>query len=140
MTVLSQQLQEVIMTASRETTHSAAQMKDLFKLALLAVRQTKRYTSDKPEDLAKVWKSASWNDVLTSLTANDRFKTSTGLQSMCKQVLQLIQAQSGDGKIETKKDGDSSKTKIGKRKADDAVDESPVVNGKKAKRKKSKTT
>lgn len=139
MTALSERLQEVIATASRETTFSAAQMKDLFKLALLAVRQTKRYTPDSPEDLSKTWKPASWNDVLTTLTTNDRFKTSTGLHSMCKQVLQLIQTQSGDGKVKTKKDGGNSKSKTGKRKADDAVDESPVVNGKKAKRKKSKT-
>lgn len=140
MTTLPQRLQEVITTASRETTFSAAQLKDLFKLVLLAVRQTKRYTSDKPEDLLKAWKAASWNDVLAALTTNDRFKTSTGLQSMCKQVLQLIQAQSGDGTIKSKKDGDNNKTKTGKRKADDAVDESPVANGKKAKRKKSKVT
>lgn len=59
---------------------------------------------------------------------------------MCKQIVQLAQAQSGDTTSKKAKNTDSDKTKTAKRKAVEAEDESPVVNDKKAKRKKSKTT
>jgi len=101
---------------------SAPQVKELLKLSLLAVRQTKRVTDD-PADLQAVWDAHSLVALSTKLESS-RFKSAASLQGLCKQLHAVIgggeQAKSGNQK---------------KRKAEDTRDDTDV---KKARRKKIK--
>ena len=110
---------------------SAAQVKDLLKLSLLAVRQTRRVTDD-PNDLRAIWDAASLTSLSTKL-ASSRFKSTSSLHGLCKQLhaaigsnLEALGTHSG----ERARTGDQKK-----RKAEDTKDETEV---KKARRKKTK--
>ncbi|KJA27489.1 hypothetical protein HYPSUDRAFT_35394 [Hypholoma sublateritium FD-334 SS-4] len=62
---------------------TAPQMKDLLKLALLAVRQTKRIF---PASTQSIWRSQAWLTFSKTLKTS-RFKASTGLHKMCEQLI-----------------------------------------------------
>jgi len=106
---------------------TSAQLKDLFKIVLAAVRQTKKASADAVET---TWSSSAWIDVKTSLSMS-RLKAATGLQKMCEQIAAMTKPAS------EKQD----KKKKNKRKAEEAVsiDVEPVKEeSKKHKRKKAR--
>lgn len=106
---------------------TASQMKDLFKLALLAVRQTKRIS---PTSTQLIWRSQSWVSLNRNLK-NSRFKASTGLQKMCEQIARTSEVASDtSAKI--------MKTSGSKRKMEEIATETATSDVKKSKRKKSK--
>ncbi|PPR04947.1 hypothetical protein CVT24_010405 [Panaeolus cyanescens] len=105
---------------------NAAQLKDVFKLAMLSVKQTKRIS---PERVSTIWDSKAWEQLRQTLSQSTRFKASTGLQTTCKQISQLSAAQ------DTK---EAKATKPSKRKADEANDDASSKATKKAKHKKAK--
>ncbi|PSS32180.1 hypothetical protein PHLCEN_2v2053 [Hermanssonia centrifuga] len=119
-------VQESVRDACSEESLTAAQVKELLKLALSAIRQTKRVASQ--EQLHTIWEPSSWETLSSALASADRFKSSTALQTMCKQISQLVT----EGKL--------SKAKApGKRKVDSLEGEEEVAaSPKKVKRKKTK--
>lgn len=64
---------------------TTAQMKDIFKLVLTAIRQTKRFFKN-GSDAGSLWKSDAWNGLLEQLAASEKYGQATGLHAMCKQV------------------------------------------------------
>lgn len=79
--------------ACEESTLTAAQLKDVFKLVLSAVRRTKRTCS--PTELSSLWDPASWDTLCDKLIASERFQASTGLHASCRQVVQLTSTADG---------------------------------------------
>ncbi|KAI6006406.1 DNA polymerase phi-domain-containing protein [Pisolithus marmoratus] len=107
-----------------QNTLSASQLKDLLKAALLCIRQVQQ--SNSPPRKAGIWDPAAWNALYEKLAACDRFKSSSPLLNMCRQV----ESVASQLKPATR-DGDR-----GKRKADEVVD--ITDSSKKSGRKKQK--
>ncbi|OCH90301.1 hypothetical protein OBBRIDRAFT_887807 [Obba rivulosa] len=130
MTTLRRTLLSVMQKACEgEATLNTAQIKELLKLGLQAIRQTKRLTPSSDE-LASVWDPSAWNSLKNKLSASERFKSSTGLHAMSKQM-----AQAAGQDAETKGKGASAT----KRKAEEIGEEGEAVaTPSKAKRKKVK--
>lgn len=113
---------------------TAAQVKEILKLALLAVRQSRKACGD--QGLTAVWNAAPWNNLSTKFAATSRFKSSTGLQSSCKEVARLIE-QSAKSEDAPAKDGASEDSAAAsKRKAGELDEGAPEPQ--KAKNKKVK--
>lgn len=70
------------MTSGSLTT---AQMKDILKLVLTAIRQTKRFFKDSTE-VGGLWKSDVWDELLEKLTSSEKYGQATGLHAICKQA------------------------------------------------------
>ncbi|CCM03691.1 uncharacterized protein FIBRA_05836 [Fibroporia radiculosa] len=117
------------------STHTPANLKELLKVGLTVVRQAKRVSSS-PGELKSIWEPSEWANLAGKLAETDRFRSSTGLQTMCKQIAQMA---GGESTSEKKKKGDKASDDVtgSKRKAGALVDgEAPVTE--KAKRKKVK--
>ncbi|KAM5542581.1 hypothetical protein V8D89_003542 [Ganoderma adspersum] len=126
---------------NESTTLQPAHVKDILKLAVVAVRQTKRVT-DNTNELASIWQPSSWSELSSALASNDRFKASVGLQAMCKQIVQLLQESGTAGsKAKDKAKSKEQTASATKRKAAEQEgdgDEDVADGGKKAKHKKAK--
>ncbi|TFK46446.1 hypothetical protein OE88DRAFT_1667862 [Heliocybe sulcata] len=86
---LRQNLLKILSDACDNTaTLSSAQVKDVLKLALTAARQTARVVQP-PNSVAKIWEPRSWEDLQEKLKESQRFKSSSGLHAMCKQMVEL---------------------------------------------------
>ena len=116
-------------------------MKDVFKLVLTAIRQTKRFLKDSTES-GSPWKSDAWDGLLEQLTSSEKYGQATGLHAMCKQVHDAMRAPEPREAKKAKKSGDvttvgekPSKSKA-KRKAEEA--EPPSEKPQKPKKKKTK--
>jgi len=104
------------------------QLKNLFKLGLLAIRQTKRIILSS-ENIRVIWEPTIWVELQQKMVNSERFKASPPLRSMCQQIVDMAKASSSEAQT-----GVSTK-----RKAEDAGgDEWGVKASKKAKRKKVK--
>ncbi|KAH9842530.1 DNA polymerase phi-domain-containing protein [Rhodofomes roseus] len=123
-----------------EASLTAAQIKELFKLALLAVRHMRR-TNASAEELLVVWDPQSWNDLSTKLAANPRLMSSTALQTSCKEIIRAVgeSAKSGSDRPTKKGRTDSSAT-ASKRKAAELEDAPAPQKAKPKKAKKAKTS
>ncbi|RDB24111.1 DNA polymerase V [Hypsizygus marmoreus] len=112
---------------------TAAQLKELLKLALVAIRQNQKISQT---SVPEIWQPDSWHTLSKTLGSCDRFKKSPGLQKMCEQIVRLSKTtDKGEGK------GEKAATPA-KRKASDLADAEETAqstNSKKAKRKKVKT-
>ena len=106
-------------------------MKDVFKLVLTTIRQTKRFFKNDKE-AGSLWKSDAWDDLLQQLTSSEKYGQASGLHAMCKQVRGATRV-SEPRKVEaktfgevTKRDEKPSKSKA-KRKAEEveALSEKP---------------
>ncbi|CAL1703687.1 unnamed protein product [Somion occarium] len=117
--------------ACTEASLTAAHVKEILKLAISAVRQSKRIVSS-PEELATLWDPSSWEELSKNLATSDSLKAAAGLQNLCKQVIRAVNQSS------TKDSTSSNKPSSGatKRKADDGEQGDEEVVTKKAKRKK----
>ena len=71
---------------------SVSSIKEALKLVLIAVRTTKRLGA-KCESFANIWDPTIWTELHHHLVAQERFMASTALVGMCRQVIQLVQAQ-----------------------------------------------
>ncbi|KAE9400753.1 hypothetical protein BT96DRAFT_857021 [Gymnopus androsaceus JB14] len=93
---------------------TAAQMREVLKLALLAARHGRRIA---PQDVVEIWDPSAWSKITDLLTASERFK---GTAQICKQVVQIASAPQKDGppkrKAHSVSEGTSSETKKTKRK------------------------
>ncbi|KAG6841689.1 hypothetical protein C0991_008327 [Blastosporella zonata] len=109
---------------------NAAQLKELFKLALVAARQIQRVDST---SIAQVVQPTSWHSLAGRLSSSDRFKTSPGLPKMCEQIVRLSKPADAPA---AKVDAPLLKTK---RKAEESAGADDIaVATKKTKRKKVK--
>ena len=127
------------------TSLQPAHVKDILKLVLVAVRQTKRLAQN-TDELSTIWQPSKWSELSSTLASNDRFKASVGLQAMCKQIVQLLQESGTAGSKAKTADENTAKSKKSgasttKRKAADREedgDEGVADEGKKAKHKKAR--
>ena len=109
---------------------TAAQMKEVFKLGLLGVRQTKRLS---PPSTQQIWEPKSWRSLHQNLKTS-RLKASTALQKMCEQVARMSE-DAPSGKSSAKNANPvASKRKVEEVNSDDVTATTP----KKSKRKKVK--
>jgi DNA polymerase phi len=74
-------------SCSKKTNFTASQMKELFKLGIMAIRQTKQIS---PETVESIWQPQSWTSLQEDL-ASSRFKNSPGLHKMCEQIVRMLQ-------------------------------------------------
>ncbi|KAG6331293.1 hypothetical protein ID866_7798 [Astraeus odoratus] len=108
-----------------ESGPNASQLKDLMKIIVICIRQVQKESqlSGRPA----VWDPAAWNALHVNLSSSERFRTSSPLLSICRQVESLaaqLQAQ-------------SRSSEGGKRKADEveeAVDSSKKSGNKRQKK------
>jgi DNA polymerase phi len=118
-------------------TLTAAQMKELFKLGLAAVRQTQRVVSSQ-DTLRTTWRPSMWDTLHKKVASSERFKTSTALP-MCLQMVKLSQGTTTPKKSKIAKGQTGVESTItAKRKADTNGDDKDVTTTRKAKRKKVK--
>lgn len=128
------------------TTLQPAHVKDILKLALVAIRHTKRIVESMNE-LSTIWQPSSWSELSNTLASSNHFKGSVGLQATCKQIVQLLQENSTAGskaraadkaksKGEQEKAASATKRKAAEREEDG--DEEIADGGKKAKHKKAR--
>lgn len=131
MPILSQLLIKVAdKSCTDEGGLTAPQMKDLLKLALLAVRQTERIF---PTSTQSIWRSQAWLTFSKTLKTS-RFKASTGLHKMCDQLIRTAEVVSEDATSKGMKTA-GSKRKMEEIRPEEVV---PSSAGKKSKRKKAK--
>lgn len=71
---------------------SISSIKEALKLVLIAARTTKRLVA-KYGSFSNIWDPIVWTELHQRLVAQDRFKASTALVGMCRQVIQLVQTQ-----------------------------------------------
>lgn len=84
-------LYKTLRHACQQTEHTAnaAQMKELLKIALQAVRLTRKVA--KPTDGASMyWDAAAFESLRKELAKCDRFKTSPGVQALAKQFSSIL--------------------------------------------------
>jgi DNA polymerase phi len=119
-------------------TLNAAQMKDLFKLALLAIRQTRRVVPQS-DDMSTIWEPSAWDNLRKKLGATERFKTSTALHAMCEQTIRALQVTSSPTKSKGPRKDIKSETPSAKRKKEvKGSEDEAKVTPKPTKRKKVK--
>lgn len=103
---------------------SPTQIRDLLKLILLCIRQTRKTTESLT---AHVWDLAAWKTLHDRLSSSNRFKSSPSVLKMCRQVeTSLTQCKQAAGE---------------KRKAelDEATDTDPFKKSNRKKQKKGKS-
>ncbi|KAH7340489.1 DNA polymerase phi-domain-containing protein [Rhizoctonia solani] len=84
-------LYKALTTACEQTEHSAntAQVKDLLKIGLQAVRLTRK-TARPTDSISSSWDAVAFENVKEQLANSDRFKGSPSIQSLAKQMLSLL--------------------------------------------------
>ena len=63
-------------------------MKELFKLGMMAIRQTNQIS---PETVGSIWQPESWTSLQEDLVSS-RFKNSPALHKMCEQIVRMLDA------------------------------------------------
>ena len=74
-------------SCSKKINFTASQMKELFKLGLIAIRQTNQIS---PESVGSIWQPQSWTSLQEDLVSS-RFKNSPALHKMCEQIVGMLQ-------------------------------------------------
>lgn len=105
---------------------SAPQIKDLFKLVMLGVRQARKAECSNQN----VWDSGAWRTLHGRLGASKRFGSSIAILKLCSQVESALQTQHG---------GQHSLT-ASKRKAEEVEAESVLTDAKRKKKKSAPTS
>ena len=62
-------------------------MKELFKLGIIAIRQTNQIS---PEKVESIWQPQSWTSLHEDLVTS-HFKNSPALHKMCEQIVRILQ-------------------------------------------------
>jgi DNA polymerase phi len=115
-------------SCSKNNNFTASQMKELFKLGIMAIRQTNQIS---PENVESIWQPQSWTSLQEDLVSS-RFKNSPALHKMCEQIVRMLQ------KPDTvMKDSANGKQKRG---IDEISGEALTDEPKKNKRKKMKSS
>ncbi|PCH38454.1 hypothetical protein WOLCODRAFT_115513 [Wolfiporia cocos MD-104 SS10] len=125
-------LLETIQSACGGNTLAAADIKELLKVAMAGVRQTKRVAST--AEISAIWEPAQWTALALKLAGSERFKASTSLQSTCKQIAQMTT----QGKADPNTDAASSKRKASA--MGEGEEETPAADSKANRKKARKIT
>ena len=114
-------------------------MKDVFKLVLTAVRQTKKFFKN-DTGVGSLWKTDEWDQLLQQLTGSEKYGQATGLHAMCKQVRDATCVPK-PRRAETKTSGEATARgeKLSKPKAKRKAEEVEAPSDKPQKPKKKKT-
>ncbi|KAF9053534.1 hypothetical protein BDZ89DRAFT_1056125 [Hymenopellis radicata] len=107
MTSLRKSLYGLVSNACDEKASlNVAQVKDVLKLALSALRQTLRLTSI---DVDAVWAPKKWQKLSEKLIASPNLKSSPALPSLCLQIVQVATGKpAGKPKAGVKRKGDAT--------------------------------
>jgi DNA polymerase phi len=109
-----------------EVSLSAAQIKDLFKLVMLGIRQASKVDSSNQN----TWDSGAWRTLHGRLVASKRFGSSIAIHKLCSRVGSALQAQHGR----------QHKLIASKRKAEEVEAESVPSDTKRKKKKNAPTS
>jgi DNA polymerase phi len=109
-----------------EVSLSAAQIKDLFKLVMLGIRQASKVDSSNQN----TWDSGAWRTLHGRLVASKRFGSSIAIHKLCSRVGSALQAQHGK----------QHKLIASKRKAEEVEAESVPSDTKRKKKKNAPTS
>ena len=139
MPICRQTLQDFAAQAcSNDLVATAAQIRDVLKLGLLAIRQTQRVMSSS-DSLQDLWKPSVWETLHNKVASSERFKASTALQTLCQQ---LAQASRGAPNVKSKSNNklNGAETEVGqaKRKAVVTTDGGDIASTREVKRKRLK--
>lgn len=99
--VQSQLLATITAACADDSTTTAHVLKEVGKLSLLAVRQSRRLLSS--AEMAATWNQSKWENAAAGLKACPRFSSSTALQKMFKQVAQMIVMEEDKGSVKATK-------------------------------------
>jgi DNA polymerase phi len=107
MPILRTELDDFIGKACEEkVTLTTQQIKDLSKLWVIAIRQTKKVAL-RPETVHDIWNPACWDEYSKTLSTAKPFKGSSALLTMCKQMARssqiAIAAKDSADKVPTKR-------------------------------------
>ncbi|KAI0060788.1 hypothetical protein BV25DRAFT_1827328 [Artomyces pyxidatus] len=138
MELLRTNLHAALSSACKDSTATPAHVKELLKLVLVAIRQTKRLTV-KGEDASRIWQTDLWKNLQAELASAEHLTASTAVHGMCKQVVQLTQSHSQPSKKSAKGNEKAAGKSKGKRKAEAVDGDGGAAATKKVKRKKSST-
>ncbi len=107
MTSLRKSLYDLVSNACDEkATLNVAQVKDVLKLALSALRQTLRLTSI---DVDAIWAPKKWQKLSEKLVASPNLKSSPALPALCQQIVQVATGKpAGKPKAGLKRKGDTT--------------------------------
>lgn len=86
---LKQAIQSSVRDACDDDRLTAAQVKELLKIALAGIRYTKRVAPESAK-VQSTWDAPAWEALSEALAKSERLKNSVGLQTMCKQIVQLV--------------------------------------------------
>lgn len=105
MTSLRKSLYTLVSEACEEkATLNVAQVKDVLKLALSAIRQTLRLPS---VDVDTVWTPKKWQKLADKLTSSPTLKSSPALPALCQQIVKVAKGKpEGQAKAGVKRKGD----------------------------------
>ncbi|KAG8715114.1 DNA-directed DNA polymerase [Ceratobasidium sp. 394] len=86
-------LYKTLRSSCQQTEHApnAAQMKDLLKIGLQALRLTRKFAQAN-DDLGTCWDTSAFEEVRQALAGSDRFKSSVGVHTLAKQFASLLGA------------------------------------------------
>lgn len=84
-----------VASAVESPTANAATLKEVLKLGLQAARLTKRVLADDGDRLSQIWKPAKIQEASASLAASDRFKQSSSLLGLLKQMAAIVSGGGG---------------------------------------------
>jgi len=136
LTSLSKRLLSAATAACTETaTTNTAQMKDILKLGLIAVRQTQRLSLPQHE-VQDIWRQKSWTALCETLRVSEKFNSSPTLQKMCDQLVRASQTPNYQTPVPTADVASPKLSSSKRKKAGDANDAEAVVVTKKVKRKR----
>lgn len=104
-------LYRTLILACQRTEHSAnaAQVKELLKIALQAVRLTRK-TARPAYSISSYWDETTFEGVKANLASAERFKTSPAIQASVKQLSSLLSPSVQKEKASNKRKGDNRET------------------------------
>lgn len=116
-----------LITLSVDDDHglSAAQVKDILKLVLSCIRQTRKTAES---STVQIWDPAAWKALHDQLASSNRFQSSSSVLNMCRQVESIATQSKQEGGRKRKAESESETTKA-----------DPSIKSNRKKRKKSKT-
>lgn len=134
MPLLREAIGSALVEACEQGSLTAPQVKEVLKSALALVRLTRKLAPTL-DVMVQIWDRSSWEKISKQFASSESLKTATGLQNLCKQLLQVLDRPLAKA---DKSSGDKAKSSATKRKADDSDHEEADAATKKTKRKKVK--
>ena len=110
-------------SCDKQDSLTAAQVKELLKLCLLAARHTRRMTPGDVDRQQSIWNVLEVSNLLEKLRTS-RFKNTTSLHTLCQQIFGIIGAAEAKKAGENVNKGESKKTHSQKKRKAEQEEES----------------